>query len=185
MKIQLKNVQIQDRQSEETTAFTASLYINNHRVGYAKNSGKGGCTDYGVDDYHDEKAKELLKEAEEFCLSLDPLKLPSMDGEKPITIPMNLEHFIDEMVDEVWDEKEKKRFKNKIKKDQGNGLLIGNDKQYRKITWSKKNSTYSIEELLASEIGKLSIKTTVKKYKKTMLPEERILNTNIPADLLT
>jgi len=179
MRIELRSLQIQDRQSEETTAFTASLYINGKKVGYAKNSGKGGSTDYGPDNYHDENLKALIKEAEDYCSGLEPMDLKELGK-----VPMDMEGFIDQIVSEFWQEKENKRFKNKMQKDQLNGLLIGNNEKYNKITWPKKNSTWSIAELLATEVGKKSIKTTIEHYKRLMSPSERIINTNIPGELL-
>ncbi len=32
--------------SEETNCFVADLYINGKKIGYVKNDGRGGCTDY-------------------------------------------------------------------------------------------------------------------------------------------
>lgn len=186
MKIELRNVQIYERMSSETTAFTASLYVNNYRVGYAKNTGQGGCTDYGIDDYLDDKAKELLKEAEAYCLTLDPVKVPSSEGEKPFQIPMNLENFIDELLDEAWKDKEKARFKKAMRKHQLNSLLIGDDNSYKRVQWTANGSkkVRTIEELLSTQVGRDSIKMTIKKQKEKMLPTERILNTNIPEELL-
>ena len=42
MKAELKNVKIAEFLSEETTAFTATLYIDGKKVGFAKNDGRGG-----------------------------------------------------------------------------------------------------------------------------------------------
>jgi hypothetical protein len=179
MEIQLRNLQIQDRQSEETTAFTGSLYIKGKKVGYAKNAGKGGPTDYGPDNYHDENLKALIKEAEDYCSGLEPMDLKELGK-----VPMDLECFIDQIVSEFWQDRENKRFKNKILKDQLNGLLIGNNTQYLKITWPNKNSSWTISQLLSTKSGSESIKTTIKEYKKTMSSSERILNTNIPNEFL-
>lgn len=43
-KVQLKRLQVHARLSEETTAFTADVWIDGKRVGYAKNDGHGGET---------------------------------------------------------------------------------------------------------------------------------------------
>jgi hypothetical protein len=179
MIIELRSLQIQDRQSEETTAFTASLYINGKKIGYAKNSGKGGPTDYGPDNYHDENLKAIIKEAEDYCIGLEPMDLKELGK-----VPMDMEGFIDQIVSEFWQEKEDKRFKNKMLKDQITGLLIGNDKQYRKITWPNKNSSWTISQLLSTDAGTKLIINTIDNYKKTMSPSERILNTNIPLEIL-
>ena len=46
MEIELKNVKHFPSLSQETEAFTASLYINGQHAGFAKNAGHGGSTDY-------------------------------------------------------------------------------------------------------------------------------------------
>jgi hypothetical protein len=182
MRIELRNIQIQDRQSEETTAFTASLYIENFKVGYAKNSGKGGCTDYGLDNYHDEKAKALLKEAEEYCSGLEPVDLTEFHGIEAggerVTIPMDMENYIDQLVDEYWKAREDKKFKAKLKINMEKGLVISKEKnQYSLVTWKK----VPIANLLKHPSGPLTLKTAIKKYKKEGYT---ILNTNIPEELL-
>lgn len=184
MNIELRNIQIHDRLSEETTAFTASLYINGKKAGWAKNTGQGGSTDYGADDH---KIWPLIKEAEQYCLGLAPLHYPGIhEGGEPFSIPMNLENFIDDIVDKYWQEKENKRFRDKIQRDMLTALLIGNDKQYRKITWPIQGTRryWTIANLLGMDNGRKAIKTTVAEYKRLMSPSERILNTNIPEELL-
>lgn len=46
MKIELKNLKVYPRLSEETTAFTATVYADGKKVGEAKNDGHGGCNIY-------------------------------------------------------------------------------------------------------------------------------------------
>jgi len=184
MNIELRNLQIQDRQSEETTAFTASLYIDGRKVGYAKNSGKGGITDYGPDNYHDEQAKQIIKEAEAYCESLAPNSF-EYEGQH-FEHPSNLEVVIDRLLDEFWQEREKVRFNRRMAKDQTVALLIGNERGYKKISWPVKGQrkTLSIAELLSVEKGKSVLVKAIKEHKKVMSPSERILNTNIPKELL-
>ena len=182
MNIELRNIQIQDRQSEETTAFTSSLWINGKKIGYAKNSGKGGSTDYGLDNYHDQVSKKILADAESYCLQLAPLSMDKYgihESGESVSLPMSLELFIDLIIDDLIDKKEKNKFRQKQLKHQKNAILVGDDTQYKRITWD-----YSIDELLKHETGRAAIKNTVSKYKKSMKPGERILNTNIPGELL-
>lgn len=47
MKIELKNVSYSARLSEETSAFTADVWIDGKKAGYARNHGTGGDTDVG------------------------------------------------------------------------------------------------------------------------------------------
>ena len=62
--IQLKNVKIAWNMSEETTAFTASLYINGKKAADVKNDGRGGDNRTWFMD------RELEKEFCEFCTTL-------------------------------------------------------------------------------------------------------------------
>jgi len=48
MKLALKNIKIAKHLSEETTAFTASLYVDGKRVGDVRNGGTGGCNMYSL-----------------------------------------------------------------------------------------------------------------------------------------
>ena len=103
MNIELRNIKVHERLSEETTCFDASLYINGKKVGYANNRGTGGPTDYGLDNYHDEAAKKLLKEAEEYCLGLPDRTCTALN--EPFAYKMNLEYFIDDLLSEFLEEK--------------------------------------------------------------------------------
>ena len=40
MNIELKNIKIAEHLSEETTAFTADIFVNGKKVGYARNDGR-------------------------------------------------------------------------------------------------------------------------------------------------
>lgn len=107
-------------------------------------------------------------------------------GGEPFSIPMNLENYIDQIVDKFWQEREDANFKKKMIRHQETALLIGTDKQYRKITWPIQGTRkyWTIKNLLAMDNGKKAIKNTIAEYKRLMSPAERILNTNIPEELL-
>ena len=62
--IQLKNVKIAWNMSEETTAFTATLYIDGKKAADVKNEGRGG------DNHPRFMDRELQKEFYEFCTTL-------------------------------------------------------------------------------------------------------------------
>lgn len=50
MKIEIKNVKIHDELSDETTCFSATLYINGKRAAAVTNRGGGGPHEYGFKD---------------------------------------------------------------------------------------------------------------------------------------
>lgn len=180
MKIELKKLSINERASEETTMFIADLYIDDVKAGYAKNDGGGGCTRY---DGYDSNGRTLINKAEAYCLKLSPVLVPAGDGMEEFSIPMNLEHFIDEIVDKEankkFNEKEKKRFAKKFAKDCITGICYGSDKGYYIRKWK-----ISIEELLKTEKGVAAIKRVIAEIKSELKPDHRILNTNIPAEFL-
>ena len=96
--IQLKNVKIAWNMSEETTAFTATLYIDGAKAAYVKNEGTGG------DNHPRFMDRELEKEFHEFCKSLPPHYL--YDDDDPIKVmdgpfPMTYDSFIGDLLT-VW-----------------------------------------------------------------------------------
>jgi hypothetical protein len=65
----LKNLKVCEWASEETTCFTATLYVDGKRVGECSNDGQGGCNNYGFNETtYAELATEWLWEADvKFC----------------------------------------------------------------------------------------------------------------------
>jgi hypothetical protein len=54
--ISLKNIRVHNDMSEETTCFSASVYVNGVKAGTAKNDGRGGCNMYYLERDVGEKA---------------------------------------------------------------------------------------------------------------------------------
>lgn len=181
MNIELRSLSIHDRLSQETVAFTASLYIDKRKVGYARNSGEGGPTDYGPDNYHDNVCKSLIKEAEDYCKSLAALDLGEYGK-----IPMNMEHYIDQLVDDFWQEKENKRFKKTMAIHEIDSILTGVPGQpsYTRIKLGSHKYKPTIANALETEAGRTALKNYIVKIKTELTPPECILNKNIPDDLL-
>lgn len=46
MNLELKNIKIVEKMSEETTCFHGDLYVDGVRVAHVENTGKGGCNRY-------------------------------------------------------------------------------------------------------------------------------------------
>ena len=93
--IQLKNVKIAWHMSEETTAFTATLYIDGKKAAHVKNEGRGG------DNHPRFLDRELEKEFHEFCKSLPPRDYGmDADGAFNETYPMNYDSFIGDLLTE-------------------------------------------------------------------------------------
>lgn len=166
MKIELKRISFSERQSEETNCFAADLYINGKKIGYAKNSGCGGPTDYHADiNCTSEFTRaniELLAEAEAYCKSLPKVKYGDMEWEQ------SLEGVIDELLSAYLLERERK----KIEKNYLKALCFGvpNSGSYRTISWKGKT---------LAQIDKINLQRTYDKVKSELKAGEVILNTNL------
>lgn len=176
MKIELKKIAFYERMSEETNAFTADIYINDVKTGYAKNDGQGGCT-----FYHAYQGKEqLLKEAEIFAKSLPKTK-HEFSG-KTYEFDSNLESIIDHMFEQYLTAKENAKFAKKREKAYLTSIVFGkpNGTSYRSIGWKQKGIT--IEFLKATAHGITAIKNAIASAKKECGEGDVILNTNLPKE---
>ena len=97
--IELKNVKVAHHMSEETTAFTATLYINGKKAAHVKNDGRGG------DNHPWFLDREVEKEFHAFCASL-PVEKDEWHIENNLEpSPMSYDSFIGRLL-EVWMEKD-------------------------------------------------------------------------------
>lgn len=163
MNVALKKIKIREEMSEETTAFTAEIFINNKKSGYARNSGCGGCTDY----YPYLGFREVFEEAELYFKSLPKIVYPA-DVYPEFTVESNFENWIDFQVNLKIKENIEKKLINDCKK----FICYKCDGGYKMLGW--KNAR--IDEMLSTEIGKKKIQSTVDKLKNE---GEVILNTNL------
>ncbi len=115
MKLELKKIKLGPG-SEETTQFTAELYVDGKLAAHCDNAGKGGSTDIRAYEKHE---RELVEKAETFCNTLPPLKLGS-----GTSIPMNLEHWVDEQVWKVESDKQTSKIINAMKRATANKVVI-------------------------------------------------------------
>lgn len=111
MNITLKNVKIAEFLSEETTAFSATIYLDGKRVGTASNQGHGGPNFYHFDD------PQLEGKLEAWAKTLPEVTYQG------IKLTMNLDLVIDEIMTK---HEENKRFARACKK-QTLFLLEGDD----------------------------------------------------------
>jgi hypothetical protein len=166
MKIELKKIKIAEHMSEETTAFTAEIYINGVNAGYAKNDGRGGCTDY----HPYEGKRSLIQAAEKHCLTLPAQKIDMGEGRKPLVIEMNLENFIDDLVHEELKRRDQKKFEKQLEKRMEKSIMWGipNGNSYREIRQKQPLSAYNVTALQG----------LVDRVKKDFKAGEQFLNTN-------
>jgi len=160
MKIELKNIKFSEAMSEETNAFTANLYINGKNVGYCKNTGQGGCTDYHANTPEDRK---VIAEAEAYCKGLPKVKYSDLEWNQ------SLEWVIDQFLEDWLKAKERKKMERKMQ----TCILIGrpdeNRLNYAYYNFKRPLSSISVPQLQAS----------IERIKAKMPKNEVILNTNL------
>ena len=167
MKLELKNVKINEAFSEETLMFKADLYVNGKKVAYASNDGRGGCTFYSA---YSVELRLLLAQAEEWAKALPSTF--STYGQKTIEIKSNLEHWIDNIVYAISNKKVIEKHKKKLVKDMLKGICYGNDNGYKILHWKG----YTLEQILNRNEGREVVK---KKIQELVEQGETILNTNL------
>lgn len=172
MKIELKNIKINEEFSEETLMFKADIFINGKKVGYAYNEGRGGCTSYRA---YDIEHRPIIAEAEKYCMSLPPKVIEYEKDGKTLTIDSDLEGYIDNLVFEY----QKKQEQNKLLKKQNKCILYEiNSNEIGYISWKG----FTIESILAS--GPKGIEAISKVVKRLQGEGKKILNTNLPETVL-
>jgi len=80
VKVELKNLKIHRDMSQETTCFSATLYIDNVKVGEASNTGRGGNNMVRMVDF------KLQRKFEDYCRSLPPYQDLPMDRDLFISL---------------------------------------------------------------------------------------------------
>lgn len=176
MKIELKNIHFSEQLSEETNAFSANLYIDGIKAGTTSNRGHGGPTDYYPVN---EKGKQLIKEAEEYCKGLPPEKF-EVEG-KEYTLDSNLEQFIDNLLNKHLQEKDLQKFRRQMDKAMEQSIVVGVPDQ----SYSALKFKMPIGMLVVHPNGPNVLKDVITKRVIPNLKEgERILNTNIPEKIL-
>ena len=102
MDIQLKNVKIYGGLSQETVAFSASLYVDAKKVGETRNAGHGGSNDVDVFDKDGRWDRDLMDKMESEAAT----HTWSYQGE---THNHNLDSYIGDLVDTVQERRDKQR----------------------------------------------------------------------------
>lgn len=179
MEIMLKNIYTSERLSQETTAFQATLYINGYRTGVITNDGQGGATMYRLID---DEGVALIREAEAWCRALPPVVFPdTMSNGRPVTIPMELEMFLDNMVNDWLVKKDIEAFRRKTEKKMENGILFGVPGKMSLVM----RYAVTIESLIRTKKGVEQLRRDIRTKILPLLREnQKILNTNIPWEIV-
>lgn len=175
MKIELKKIDYNERLSEETNAFSADLYINGKKAGVASNAGHGGPTDYRP---YDQAGSALIKQAEEWCLTLPPKTYPAEGGFGPFAHEMNLEHYIDDLLGDHL----KKLFQRKMQRYFKQHLVISDNPA---IGFKTIRLSHPIHDMVKVQNGRNFLIGLISQWKDEGKPGEKILNDNIPQEIFT
>jgi hypothetical protein len=162
MKLQLKKVQFSEHMSEETNAFTADVYYNGKKVGYAKNDGRGG----GTWTMPYPEMRGLLAEAEAYAKTLPSIKTDykNKDGSQFI-IESDIEVQVDELFTAWLNRKE-------LTKESNKGIYFERDGK----NWTRTWKGYSIAKLKKHPSGAIAIQNALD---KVVASGGKILNTNL------
>ena len=106
-KVEIKNLKVAEHLSEETLAFTASIWINGKKVGGAKNAGHGGMTDVDLWDRKGEQVTRNNELHDELAEHVKQFTWKSFDGEQ---VPYRVDFYIDELVEKEDERQRLKRF---------------------------------------------------------------------------
>ena len=168
MKLELKNVKINEAFSEETLMFRADLFVDGKKVAYTNNDGRGGCTFYNA--Y--EGQRETLAKAEAYAKSL-PSTITEFGG-KDFEFKSNLETWIDETLYNIHNAKAIAKAEKKMQKLMETQVVWGvpNGNTYRHMGFK--------HDIKLGVLSPASIKSLVDAVKSRMLPNEEIFNKNIP-----
>ena len=110
-KVEIKNLKVAENLSEETLAFTASIWINGKKVGDAKNAGHGGMTDVDLWDRKGEQVRRNNELHDELAEYVKQFTWESFDGKQ---VPYGVDFYIDELVDKEYEKQQvKKACRNK------------------------------------------------------------------------
>lgn len=163
MKIELKNVKFSEHMSEETNAFTADVFIEGKKCGYAKNDGRGGSTYVG--SYFTPDSKAIIDRAENYLNTQPEINIGT--EAKPFMVESCLENVVDQLFDQWLTNKELKKLEKKME----TSLMWGipNNDRYTIVNFKVK--------LLQIPHNILQDKITF--YKGLFKEGEKFLNTNL------
>jgi hypothetical protein len=132
MNVELKKISFSERMSEETSCFVADLFINGKKVGYCKNDGRGGCTEYHGNTKED---NVLIAKAEKYFKSL-----PKVHSEEyNFDYDQSLENVIDDCLTAYLKDRAIKSMRKKLQKKFSVAICYGkisdNGAEYATTYW--------------------------------------------------
>lgn len=171
MEIELKRIAYNPRLGID--AFAANLFVNGQKAAMVSSTGSG-TQYYPVDG----KGAKLVAEAEEYAKKI-PIDRKIVDGREQ-DVMANLGTYIEKLFAIHLAEIELKKFDKKVDQVSKRNIVIGERGKYMRTV-----PTGTPIEMLQTGAGRqLLVKTISERALPTLSENERILNTNIPADIL-
>lgn len=112
--IELRNIEVYPRLSEETTAFSADIYFEGRKVGTAENSGKGGCNDTHWED------RGVRDRFIKWC-SEQPAEKHTLGGDE-FTIAIDEDFYITKLIEKHMADADKRKVLKKLQRDFNTGI---------------------------------------------------------------
>lgn len=109
MKIELRNVKINLSFSQETLCFTANIYVDGKKVGWAQNEGNGGSCSYGFSD------SDFGAKVENYVNALPEESIDMGNGEK-MNIKPCMDFLLSDLAEQVAEEKQNQKIKKQEEK---------------------------------------------------------------------
>lgn len=164
MKIELKKIKVSESLSEETTAFTADVFVDGTCIGYAKNGGYGGETELCFNRSADSPLRKLADQAHEWAKAQPPVNYGLMN------IPMTLDLYVDIIIENHLRAKEEA----KVKKAQLKEIQWGvpNSGRYTTTHWKK----VTLAQVAAHPNGITILQSRIDTIKRDLKSGETILN---------
>jgi len=167
-KIELRKVKL-GIHSEETTDFTAEVWVDGKLVAHAENDGHGGNTNVSPVN---PTASNFLKVVDDYFS-----KLPKYVPENcKFAIQPSLEDTVDNLLEDFLVAKDKKKFEAKLVRDCKKNLCFGTPERYYTIGWPG----HTLEGLIGlnKPSGDAAVTKLIERIKREH-PSEKILNTNL------
>ena len=163
-RISIKNVHFSEALSEETNAYTADVYLDNKKFGYAKNNGQGGCT--FINPYQGKR--DELREAEAYAKGLGEIEFGSSSIGK-FTMKASLDMVVDKLLSDHIEAKQ-------LKSLSAEGLVYKEGQFYKTMRWN-----VPLKKVLAHPKGNGMVRAAILELESQ---GHKVLNTNIPEEVL-
>jgi len=128
------------------------------------------------------QGQELIRLAENYTKALSDKHYPKDEYMDAFSIPMNLEHYIDDLLNDYLRKKVMEKIQNKVAKDMEKGIVFGKPGDN---AWIVQTFNVPLKDVLTHPKGAETVSNSIaKSIFKKLNDGVKILNTNIPESIL-